>query len=316
MGGAAVWPVAARAQRRGSLPRIGFLGGDTQSQLATRVEAFRAGLRALGYEEGKNIVVEFRYAEGKFDRLIPVANELIELKVDLLVAHGSAAMFAVKRTTTTVPVVMTAVGDADAQGIVANLARPGGNITGISFQLPALGAKRLEMLKEAVPRIAHVAVLTNPNNPAAQPALKAMEAAAVATKVELHPVSATGPNDLAGAFSMIARRGCDALVVPDDQIMIANGKMIANLAMMHGIPSAGFKEIAAAGGLLAYGPNRLDMFRRVSYFVDKILKGAKPADLPVEQPTKFELVINLKTAQAMGLEVSPFFQQRADEVIE
>jgi len=314
--GAAAWPLAARAQQRADIPRIGFLGIDPPSVLKSRVEALREGLHDLGYTEGKNIVVHFRYADGNYDRLPALASELIDLKVDLLATQGSPATIVAKRATRTIPIVMTVVGDAVAQGIVDSLARPGGNITGVTWQLPELNTKRLEILKEAVPSITEVAVLANPNNSSTNLTLKAMESAARSMKVGLYQVNVRQADEFAGAFSMIASRRIHAFVATDDAMMIASAKTIADLATMYRLPSAGFKELTDAGGLLAYGPNRLGMYRRAAYFVDRIIKGEWPAEIPVEQPAKFDLVVNLKTARILGLMVSRTLYVAATEIIE
>jgi len=308
-------PLVSGAQQA-TVPRIGFLGAASASGYAPQLEAFRQGLRDLGYVEGKTIVIEYRWAEGKYARLPELAAELVRRKVDVLVTHGVPGTLAAKRVTTTIPIVIAAVGDAVASGLVASLARPGANLTGLSYLLPELTAKRLELLKEAVPRIARVAMLLNPANPANGPILQAVNATATTLKVEVHQVEAHGPQDFEGALSAVASRRGDALVVIDDGMLVANAGGVAALAAKTRLPSTGFKEFAEAGGLMAYGVNFLDMCRRTAGFVDKILKGAKPADLPIEQPTKFELVVNLKTAKALGLTIPPSVLARADEVIQ
>ncbi len=310
-----VSPLAAEAQQAG-VPRIGFLGAASASGYAPQLKAFRQGLRELGYVEGKNIAIEYRWAEGDYNRLPELAAELARLKVDVLVTHGVPGTLAAKRTTTTIPIVMAVVGDAVATGLVASIARPGANLTGSAFFNPEVAAKRLELLKEAVPRIARVAILLNPDNPVNGPILQAVDATANALKVEVQQVEARGPKDFEGVFSAVARRRMDALMVQDDGMLIANARGLAELAAKKRLPSTGFKEFAEAGGLMAYAVNFLDMFRRAAAFVDKILKGAKPADLPVEQPTKFELAINLKTAKALGLTIPQSILIRADEVIQ
>jgi putative ABC transport system substrate-binding protein len=313
--GLLVVPFAAEAQQAG-VPRIGFLGAASASGYAPQLKAFRQGLRDLGYVEGKNIAIEYRWAEGKYARLPELAAELAHRKVDVLVTHGLPGTQAAKGVTTTIPIVIAAVGDAVASGLVASLARPGGNVTGLSYFLPELTAKRLELLKEAVPRIARVALLLNPDNPANGPILQAVNARATALKVEVRQVEARGPQDFEGALSAVASRRGDALVVIDDGTLVANARGVAALAAKTRLPSIGFKEFAEAGGLMAYGVNFLDMFRRAAVFVDKILKGTKPADLPVEQPTEFELLINLKTAKDLGLTIPQSILIRANEVIQ
>ena len=315
--GALAAPLASFAQQQAAkIARIGFLGTASASGWASRVEALRAGLRDLGYVEGKNIVIEFRWAKEKYDQLPDLAAELVRLKVDVLVTGGTPGTLAAKRATTTIPIVMAVSGDAVASGLVASLARPGGNITGSTFFVQELYAKRLELLKEAVPRITQVAVLLNPDNPASLTNIKQMEIAAKSMKVELQRFEVRGPNEFEGAFSAMAKRRVDAVEITDDPMLIVNARAIADLAAKKRLPSIGFKEYAEAGGLKAYGVNLLDMWRRAAYFVDRILKGTKPGDLPVEQPTKFELVINMKTAKALGIKLPPSILVRADRVIE
>ena len=278
----------------------------TPAAWAPRVDAFRAGLRDLGYVEGKNIVIEFRFAEGQYDRLPELAAELVRLKVDVIVTHSAPGALAAKQATATnpIPVVMTNVGDAVGSGIVASLARPGGNITGDTFFVTELVAKRLEVLKDAIPRVRRVAVLANPDNAATGQYLQAMETAARELNVALLRFDARGPADLDGAFAAMAKESVDALAVIEDVVLIANFKRIAELAVKQRLPSISFVEYADAGGLFGYGVNFLALYRRAPVFVDKILKGAKPADIPIERPTTFEFVINMKTARALGLAVS------------
>jgi len=310
-----VAPLAVEAQS-GKVYRIGFLGAASASSYARHVNAFRQGLRELGYVEGKNITVESRWAEDKYDRLLDLAAELVRLKVDLIVTHGTPGALAAQRATTTIPIVMAAVGDAVATGLVANIARPSGNITGSTFFFPELMGKRLELLKQAMPRVTRVAVLLNPENPSHRLALEAMEAVAGELKLELQRVEVRGPDEFETGFTAMAERRAGALVVIDDAMLRANARRVADLAAMKRLPSIGFKEYVDSNGLMAYAVDLLDMFRRAAAFVDKILKGARPADLPIEQPTKFELVINLKTAKALGLTIPQSVLLRADEVIQ
>jgi putative tryptophan/tyrosine transport system substrate-binding protein len=309
-------PVAAGAQQAEKIYRIGFLGPSSLSTHANRVEAFRAGLRELGYVEGKNIRIEYRWADGKYERLPDLAGELVGLRVDVLVTFGTSGAIAAKQTTLTIPIVMAGTGDAVATGLVASLARPAGNITGLSNFSPELMAKRLELLKEAVPRAGRAAVLVHPDNAVNVPVLKAMENTARSLNVELQRFEARRPSEFDSAFSSMAKSRVDVVVVTDDPLFNANARAIANLAVKKRFPAAGPEEFVGAGGSIGYGVNFPDMFRRAAYFVDKILKGAKPADLPVEQPTKFELVINLKTAKALGLTIPQSVLLRADQVIE
>jgi putative tryptophan/tyrosine transport system substrate-binding protein len=312
----ALAPFASEAQEAGKVYRIGFLGPSSASTHANRVEALRAGLRELGYVEEKNILIENRWAEGKYDRLPGLAAELVHLKVDVLVTFGTPGTLAAKQTTTTIPIVMAGSGDAVATGIVSSLARPGGNITGSTLFIPELMAKRLELLKEAMPRTGRVAVLVNPDNSANMPVLKAMEATARSLKVELQKFEARGPNEFESAFSAMAKSGVGAAVVNDDALFNGNARAIGDLAARKRLPLAGTGEIAEAGGSIGYGVSFPDQFRRAAVYVDKILKGAKPGDLPVEQPTKFELLINLKTAKALGLTIPHSLLLRADQVIQ
>jgi putative ABC transport system substrate-binding protein len=281
------------------------------------VESLRASLRDLGYEEGKNIAIEFRWAEGKFERLPDLAAELVRLKVDVLVTAGTPGALAAKQATTTIPIVMVGIGDAVGSGVVASLARPGGNITGSTDSVPELMAKLLELLKEIMPRTRRVAVLANPNTPQAwKSTSEAMESTAGSLKVELEKFEARGPSEFESAFSRMARRRVDAVVVPSNVLFNYNVVALADLAAKKRLPSAGVKAFAEAGGLIGYGLNFPEMDRRAAYFVDRILKGVRPADLPVQQPTKFDLILNLKTAKALGLTIPQSLLLRADQVIE
>jgi len=308
--------LSTEAQQMGRVYRIGFLGATSPSGYTPQVEAFRGGLRDLGYVEGKNVVIEFRWAEGNYARLPELAAELVLLKPDVLVTHAPAGTRAAKRATATIPIVMGVAGDAVATGLVAGLARPGGNVTGSSFFLPELNAKRLEVLKEALPPLSRVGVLLNPDNPANVATLRAMEETARSVKIQLHAVEVRSPADFEGAFATIVKGRAGALAVYDDAMLIAEAAQIADLARKSRLPTIGFIEYAKAGGLLAFGVNFPDLWRRAAGFVDKILKGAKPADLPVEQPTKFEVVVNLKTAKALGVTIPQSILIRADEVIQ
>jgi putative tryptophan/tyrosine transport system substrate-binding protein len=315
-GGVAAWPLAARAQQAGKVFRIGFLGSPSAASLPERIEAFRAGLRNLGYQEGRDITIEYRWADGRLDQLPALAAELVRLNVDVIVTHGIPGILAAKQATATIPIVMAVSGDAVASGLVSSLARPGGNVTGLTIFAPELAVKRLELLKESVPGLTQVGVLLNPANPISDPIVPAMEVAAQSLKLELAQFAVRGPAEFEGSFAAMAARRVDALVVLDDSMLLAQAPAIASLALQQRVPSSGFIEFAIAGGLMAYGVNLPDMFRRAAAYVDKILKGARPSDLPVEQPTKFETVINLKTAKAIGFAVPTALLLRADEVIE
>jgi putative ABC transport system substrate-binding protein len=312
-------PLSSFAQQpQAKIPRIGFLGVANPTAWSPRVDAFRAGLRDLGYVEGKNITIEFRFAEGQYDRLPALAAELVRLNVDVIVTHAVPGALAAKRATATnpIPVVMTNVGDAVGAGIVASLARPGGNITGDTFYVTELAAKRLEVLKDAIPRMRQVAVLANPDNALTGLSLQSMEIAAKGLNVALLSFPARGPADLDGVFAAMAKQGVDALTVIEDAGLIATFKRIAQLAITQRLPSISFIEYADAGGLFGYGANYLALYRRAAVFVDKILKGAKPADIPIERPTTFNFVINMKTAKALGLTIPQSLLARADEVIQ
>jgi len=310
------WPLAARAQQAGKVHRIGFLGSATAPGSAKAVESFRAGLREFGYVEGRNIGIEFRWAEGNYDRLSDLVADLIATNVDVLITHGTPGTRVAKEATTTIPIVMAISGDAIATGLVSSLARPEANLTGSTYFLPQLNAKRLELLKEVFPSISRAAALSNPDNPVSRPIIPAMQAAAASLNVILEVVRAQGPSEFSPAFAAMTKSRVGSVVVTEDGEFAASFRTIAALALANKLPSIGAREYAEAGGLIGYGVNILDLYRRAAYFVDRILKGAKPADLPVEQPTKFELVINLSTAKALGLTIPPTLLSRADDVIE
>ena len=317
LGAGAFAPLASFAQQQpAKVYRIGFLGAESAFGFASYVEALRAGLRDLGYVEGKNIVIEFRWGEGKYDRLPGLAAELVRLKVDVLVTQGTPGTRAAKQATTTIPIVMATSADAVATGLVAGLARPEGNVTGSTYFGPELAAKRLELLKDAMPRVTKVAVLLNPDNPVNGPNLQAMVTAAKLLKLDLQQFEARGPNEFDSAFAAMAKKRVDAVTINEDAIFTSNPRAIAEFATKQRLPLIGFTEFAEAGGLLSYGVNRIEMYRRAAYFVDKILRGANPGDLPIERPTKFELVINMKTAKALGIKIPGSILLRATNVIE
>ena len=312
-------PLAAEAQQAASLPRIGFLAAASPSdpRVPRFLQAFRQGLRELGYVEGQNIAIEFRWAEGQYDRLPGLAAELVRLKVTVIVAAGPPAIQAAKQATETIPIVMAAVADPVAAGFVASLARPGGNITGLSLMLSELVGKQLELLKEVLPKVSRVALLGNPANPNYAPLVQQAQDAARALGVRLQPLEARDPSEIDSAFTAITTERAGAVIVLTDTVLLDHRTRIADHAVRRRLPTVfGVSEFAEAGGLLAYGPSLADGFRRAASYVDKILKGAKPADLPVEQPTTFELVINLKTAKALGLTIPQALLLRADRVIE
>jgi len=306
----------AEAQQAKKTPRIGYLSSRTPSGDSARIEAFRQGLRDLGYLQGKNIAIEYRYAEGKIDRLPGMARELVRLKVDVIVVDGATATRAAKDATKVIPIVMSNSSDPVVLGFVASLARPGGNITGLTNLAPEIGGKRLELLKEIVPRVSRVAVLADPSTQAYGPQMKEVEVAARGLGLQLQPVEVRGPNDLANAFSAMTTGRAGALIALNQPTLNVHRERIVELAVKSRLPAIyGGREWAEAGGLVAYGPDQASLFKRAATYVDKILKGAMPAELPVEQPMKFELVINLKTAKQIGLTIPPNVLARADKVI-
>jgi len=309
-------PLAGESQQTGKVYRVGFLGATSPAGYAPQVAAFRAGLRELGYVEGRNLAIEFRWAEGDYARLPDLAVDLVRLKPDVLVTHAGAGTRAARQATSTIPIVFGVAGDAVAMGLVESLAHPGGNVTGSSFFFPELNAKRLEVLKAAIPRLGRVGVLLNPDNPANVATLRAMEETARSINVRLEAVEARRPTELDSAFETMVKGHVGALAVYDDALFIAEAARIADLARRNRLPTIGFIEYAKAGGLLAFGVNFTELWRRAAGFVDKIFKGAKPATLPVEQPTKFELIVNLRTARALGVGIPPSLRARADEIIE
>jgi putative ABC transport system substrate-binding protein len=309
-------PVPAGAQPPSGVYRIGFLGATSLSGYASQVEAFRGGLRDLGYLEGKNVIIDFRWADGNYARLPELAVELVRLKPDVLVTHAPAGTLAAKQATSTIAIVLGVAGDAVATGLVESLARPGANVTGSSFFLPELTAKRLEILKEALPGLNLVSVLLNPANPANPSTLTAMEHTARSIKLQLHRVEARNPADLPAAFTAMVKQRAGALAMYDDAMLFAHAEQIADLAKKHKLPTIGSIEYVKAGGLLGFGVNFPDLWRRAASFVDKIFKGAKPADLPVEQASRFEVVLNLRTARDLGITIPPSLRLRADHVID
>jgi len=313
-------PLPADAQQAGKVPRIGYLSPYSASAVSSRHEAFRQGLSELGYVEGKNIVIESRFAEENFERLPDLAAELVRLKVDVIVAAVTQASLAAKNATRTIPIVIVGVGDPVGSGLVASLGRPGGNITGTSGMAPEVVGKSLELLKETVPKVSRVAVLWNPANPVFQAQmLSETKVAARVLGVQLQILEARGLNELDTAFAAMTRERAGALLVLTDPMFLRHRPRIADLAVKSRLPAmygGGGGEYAEAGGLLSYGPNYAELFRRGATYVDKILKGAKPADLPVEQPMRFELVINMKTARALGLTIPQSVLIRADQLIQ
>ncbi len=308
-------PLAVKAQQAGKVYRIGFLGNSTAALEANLVGPFREGLRDIGYVEGRNVQIEYRWAEGRYERLSELVAELVALKVDVIVTAGTPAALAVKRATTAIPLVMVAVGDPVGSGLVASLARPGGSMTGLTSIAPDLEGKRLELLREAVPKLSRVSVIWNPANPFHATAEKEARSAAQVLQMKVHSVGVRTAQELDPAFVAIVNERPGAFIVLADRVFLHNRRRIVDFAARNRLPGVyAYRELVEAGGLMSFGPNYADMHRRAATFVDKILKGAKPADLPVEQPTKFELLINLKTAKALGLTIPPSLLARADEV--
>jgi putative ABC transport system substrate-binding protein len=307
----------AQAQQPTKIPRIGYLDGGFPSTNAARIDAFRQGLRELGYVEGKNIVVEYRHAEGKLDHLPALAAELVRLKVEVLVmGGGGASTGSGKEATKTIPIVMVAAVDPVAQGFVTSLARPGGNVTGLSTLSPEISGKRLELLKEIVPKLSRVAVLGTSTGTATALSLKEVEPAAGALGVKLQFLDVLAPKDIEPAFRAASKGRAEGVLVLTGPVINLQRKRIAELAAKNRLPAIyPFPDYVEAGGLMSYSANIVDLYRRAATYVDKILKGAKPADLPVEQPIKFEFIINLKAAKQIGLTIPPNVLARADKVI-
>jgi ABC-type uncharacterized transport system substrate-binding protein len=307
--------VVARAQQPTKVYRVGFLGSSVQAE--PLYEALLGRLRELGYADGRNLIFERRFTEGRNERYHALATEFVNLKVDLIVAPGTAAALAAKEVTSTIPIVTVVVGDPVGSQLIARLDRPGGNVTGKSSSASDIAAKGLELLKEIVPHLSRVAVLFNPTNTLHVALLRDLEVAASTLRVRLQSISVRALNEIESAFAKMAKDTAEALIPLDDPLMALQSRRIVDLAMLQQLPTVSTeRSYAEAGALLSYGASFPDLFRRAATYVDKILKGAKPADLPVEQPTKFELVINLKTSRALGLTVPPTLLARADEVIE
>jgi putative ABC transport system substrate-binding protein len=314
-GAAAAWPLAARAQQAGKLPTIGFLGPTTLSSVGLWLAAFVQRLRERGWIEGRTVAIEYRWGEGRSERLAEIAAEFVRLKVDVILTHGTGA-YSAKQATTAIPIVFALATDPVATGLVASLARPGGNITGLSIQGTDLAAKRVELLREVVPGLHRLAIMANTGGPGAVLEMREVEAMAHSLGLEPVPFEFHRSEDIAIAFETFNGRA-DALYVAADPLVLTNRIRINTLALGTRLPTIfGLRENVEAGGLMSYGPNFSDLFRRAADYVDKILRGAKPADIPVEQPTKFDLVINLTTAKALGLTIPESFLLRADEVIE
>jgi putative tryptophan/tyrosine transport system substrate-binding protein len=310
----ASWPLGVRAQQTAKLPRLGFL---TAGKDSPGLPALLDGLHQLGWMEGKTIIVEYRYAENRNDRLAELAAELVRLNVDVIVAAGTLAPLAAKRATATIPIVMTSAGDPLGTRLVSGLAKPGGNVTGLSLMSPDISGKRLELLEQIVPDVARVAIIWNASNPYPALVFRQTESAARQLKLEVQSLEVRAPDDVNSALEAAVRQKANALITVEDPLTVNYRKQIADFAVKNRLPTmSGLREYADVGGLLSYGPALADLYRRAAGYVDKILKGAKPSELPVEQPTKFELVVNLKTAKALGLTIPPDMLAIADAVIE
>ena len=309
-------PLAAVAQQAGKVYRVGFLW-DSPAMFPDAMQAFRGGLRDRGWVEGRNIVIEHRWTEGRYDRLQQLAEELVRLKVDVIIAPSSIYTGAAKRATSTIPIIFMSHADPIGSGHVSNLARPDGNITGLALMMTETNAKLLELLKEAVPGLSHVAVLWDPATPSHGPGLKAVEAASRTLGLRLKAMPVRSTTEFEGVFAAMVRERVGGVLVLSTPLFIAEARQLAELAIKHKLPTMfGPRSHVESGGLLSFGPDRADLWRRGAVYVDRILKGAKPADLPVQQPTKFELVINLKTAKALGITIPQSVLLRADEVIQ
>ena len=314
-GSIVIWPLVSEAQRAGKSVTVGYLGNSSPSLEANLVDAFRDGLRQFGYVEGRNLIIEFRWADGQQERYATVAQELVRLKPDVILTAGTQGTVAAKQATQSIPIVTAVVGEP--AGLVSSLAKPGGNVTGLSTLAPEVEGKRLELLKQAVPKLSRVVVLLNPDNPFSSIGWKAVPPAADVLHIKLQRIEAGSRSDIDRALATIKAARPDGLVVLPDRVLLAYRAPIVQFMISNHIPGMfPFREFAQEGGLMAYGPDQVDMYRRAATYVDKILKGAKPGDLPVEQPTKFELVVNLKTAKAIGLTIPQSVLGRADVVIE
>ena len=312
-----ITPFASQAQPGGHVPRIGYLGTSSAALERDLLTAFREGLGEHGYVEGENIVIEYRWAEGNYQRFPALVADLVKLKVDLILTAGTPGALAAKRATQTIPIVMAVTGDAVATGLVSSLARPGGNLTGLTTMVPDLEGKRLEILREVLPKLVTVAVLLNTSNPLTAVQWEQTKTGAKALGIELQPIELQRPEDFKDAFARIARQRPDAMMMVADRFQLAHRMQIVDfVAKARLLAIYPYRDFVVAGGLMSYGPSYEDLFRRSATYVDKILRGAKPSDLPIEQPTKFEFLVNQKTAKMLGVAIPPSLLLRADHVFE
>jgi putative ABC transport system substrate-binding protein len=310
-------PPATEAQQRAHLPRVGYLGTSSASLEPELVKAFREGLRDLGYVEGQNILIEYRWAEGNYQRFPDLVADLVNLKVDLILTAGTPGALAAKRATQTIPIVMAVTGDAVGTGLVSSLARPGGNLTGLTTMVPDLEGKRLEILREVVPKLTTLVVLLNTANPLTAIQWKQTTISAKTLGIQLQPVELRRPEEFKDAFAKVARQRPDGITMVADRFLLAHRMQIVDFVAKTRLPAIyPYRDFVVAGGLMSYSPSYEDLFRRSATYVDKILKGAKPSDLPIEQPTKFELLVNMKTAKTLGVPIPPSLLLRADHVVE
>jgi putative tryptophan/tyrosine transport system substrate-binding protein len=316
VGAASAWPLAARAQQAGRVPTIGFLGATTPAGQSQLTAAFVQRLRELGWIEGRTVAIEYRWAEGRGERFAKFAAEFVRLKVDVILTHNTPLVLAAKQATSVIPIVFATAANPVGTGVVASLARPGANVTGLSSQTTDLAGKRIELLREVVPGLRRLAILANPDNSYVAPEVREVQAAARALGLEVNLFEIRGSQDIARAFEGVKGRA-EALNILPDPLLFTHRLRINTLALGARLPTMhSLREYVEASGLISYGPNWPDQWRRAAEYIDKILRGAKPADIPVEQPTKFDLIINLTTAKALGLEIPPTLLARADEVIE
>lgn len=313
--GAGALALPASGQAPAKVWRIGFMGAGSKADMANRIEGFEMGLREFGYVQGRNLLIEYRWAEGKDERFTELATELMRLKVDAIVTHGNFGPLAARRASSTIPIVIAASNDPVKAGLAVSLARPGGNVTGSTFFAPELVAKRVELIREALPRTNRVAILFNPEDPSLQSAMELVRAATKTGRFEAFPVMVRQPSEFESAFASMLRQRANALTVSESVFINLNVKSVAALALKYRIPSVGNPEFAESGGLLGYGVGIPALFRRAAYFVDRIFKGANPGELPIERPTQFDFLINAKTVTALGLNIPPSIRLQASREI-